>query len=145
MRFQEKNLHFLLKNIDFPIKNLHCLIKNLHFYIKPDHDANPFRLKSEKYSSMFTPFCSIMLAQFPLPWSGNTPGDGADYGWFTEQDLELIEQVSFQWKNPDFLLTNPDFLIRNSDFPIEKCWLHNETGGGAAATAPLGTRAPDGG
>ena len=86
-----------------------------------------------------------MLAQFPLPWSGNTPGDGADYGWFTEQDLELIEQVSFQWKNPDFLLTNPDFLIRNSDFPIEKCWLHNETGGGAAATAPLGTRAPDGG
>ena len=25
-------------------------------------------------------------------------------------------QVSFQWKNPDFLLENPDFLFRNPDF-----------------------------
>ena len=26
------------------------------------------------------------------------------------------DQVSFQWKNPDFLLRNPDFLLRNPDF-----------------------------
>ena len=25
------------------------------------------------------------------------------------------EAVSFQWKNPDFLLKNPDFLMKNSD------------------------------
>ena len=25
-------------------------------------------------------------------------------------------QVSFQWKNPDFLSRNPDFLSRNLDF-----------------------------
>ena len=24
--------------------------------------------------------------------------------------------VSFQWKNPDFLLKNPDFLLKNPDF-----------------------------
>ena len=27
-----------------------------------------------------------------------------------------LEQVSFQWKNPDFLLKNPDFLLKNPDF-----------------------------
>ena len=27
-------------------------------------------------------------------------------------------QVSFQWKNPDFLLKNPDFLLKNVDFII---------------------------
>ena len=27
--------------------------------------------------------------------------------------------VSFQWKNPDFLLKNPDFLIRNPDFLLK--------------------------
>ena len=26
------------------------------------------------------------------------------------------EEVSFQWKNPDFLSRNPDFLSRNPDF-----------------------------
>ena len=26
--------------------------------------------------------------------------------------------VSFQWKNPDFLLKNPDFLLKNEDFTI---------------------------
>ena len=25
-------------------------------------------------------------------------------------------QVSFKWKNPDFLFRNPDYLIRNRDF-----------------------------
>ena len=25
-------------------------------------------------------------------------------------------RVSFQWKNPDFLLKNPDFLMKNLDF-----------------------------
>ena len=30
------------------------------------------------------------------------------------------EQVSFQWKNPDFLLRNPDFLLRNVDFLIKQ-------------------------
>ena len=28
----------------------------------------------------------------------------------------LLAEVSFQWKNPGFLLRNPDFKIRNSDF-----------------------------
>ena len=28
-------------------------------------------------------------------------------------------QVSFQWKNPDFLFRNPDFLFTNPDFSIE--------------------------
>ena len=28
-------------------------------------------------------------------------------------------QVSFQWKNPDFLLKNPDLLIRNPDFLLK--------------------------
>ena len=31
----------------------------------------------------------------------------------------LAVQVSFQWKNPDFLLKNPDFLIRNPDFLLK--------------------------
>ena len=33
-------------------------------------------------------------------------------------DLDLSE-VSFQWKNPDFLFRNPEFLIRNSDFLLK--------------------------
>ena len=28
----------------------------------------------------------------------------------------MREQVSFQWKNPDFLFKNPDFLLKNVDF-----------------------------
>ena len=28
-------------------------------------------------------------------------------------------QVSFQWKNPDFLLRNPDLLFRNPDFLLK--------------------------
>ena len=31
--------------------------------------------------------------------------------WF-----DKTAQVSFQWKNPDFLLKNPDFLLKNPDF-----------------------------
>ena len=33
--------------------------------------------------------------------------------------LEGPEQVSFQWKNPDFPLMNPDLLIRNLDFLLK--------------------------
>ena len=29
--------------------------------------------------------------------------------------------VSFQWKNPDFLLKHPDFLFRDPDFLLKKC------------------------
>ena len=29
-------------------------------------------------------------------------------------------QVSFQWKNPDFLLKNPDLLLKNIDFIIKQ-------------------------
>ena len=32
----------------------------------------------------------------------------------------LHYQVSFQWKNPDFLLKNPDFLLKNVDFIIKQ-------------------------
>ena len=28
-------------------------------------------------------------------------------------------QVSFQWKNPDFLFKNPDFLLKNPDFLLK--------------------------
>ena len=34
--------------------------------------------------------------------------------------MAQIEEVSFQWKNPDFLIKNPDFLLNNVDFLIEK-------------------------
>ena len=27
-----------------------------------------------------------------------------------------VGSVSFQWKNPDFLMKNPDFLLKNDDF-----------------------------
>ena len=30
-----------------------------------------------------------------------------------------VGEVSFQWKNPDFLLRNPDLLIRNPDFRLK--------------------------
>ena len=30
------------------------------------------------------------------------------------------DQVSFQRKNPDFLLRNPDFLLKNVDFIIKQ-------------------------
>ena len=30
-----------------------------------------------------------------------------------------LAQVSFQWKNPDFLFRNPDLLIRNLDFLLK--------------------------
>ena len=30
------------------------------------------------------------------------------------------KEVSFQWKNPDFLLQNPDFLLKNVDFVIKQ-------------------------
>ena len=40
-------------------------------------------------------------------------------------DMSVIElwkltQVSFQWKNPDFLLKNVDFLMKNLDFIIQQ-------------------------
>ena len=34
---------------------------------------------------------------------------------YTDVARALVE-VSFQWKNPDFLLKNPDFLLKNVDF-----------------------------
>ena len=33
-------------------------------------------------------------------------------------------EVSFQWKNPGFLLKNPDLLIRNLDFLLNNVDLH---------------------
>ena len=30
-----------------------------------------------------------------------------------------LAQVSFQWKNPDFLFRNPDLLIRNPKFLLK--------------------------
>ena len=35
------------------------------------------------------------------------------------QEVGPAFQVSFQWKNPDFLFRNPDLLIRNSDFLLK--------------------------
>ena len=28
----------------------------------------------------------------------------------------IADEVSFRWKNPDFLIKNPDFLLKNPDF-----------------------------
>ena len=36
----------------------------------------------------------------------------------TNNPLQSTE-VSFQWKNPDFLSRNPDFLLRNPDFLLK--------------------------
>ena len=33
---------------------------------------------------------------------------------------ERDEEVSFQWKNPDFLLKNPDFLLKSVDFIMKQ-------------------------
>ena len=39
------------------------------------------------------------------------------------QDIEWgISQVSFQWENPDFLISNPDFLLK-------QCWISNKMQG----------------
>ena len=35
------------------------------------------------------------------------------------EELILSAQVSFQWKNPDFLFRNPDFLLSNPDFLLK--------------------------
>ena len=35
---------------------------------------------------------------------------------------QVATTVSFQWKNPDFLLKNPNFLFRNPDFLLKQ-WL----------------------
>ena len=42
----------------------------------------------------------------------------------------VIEKVSFQWKNPDFLSRNPDFLSRNSDFKLKNPDFITKTGQG---------------
>ena len=48
-------------------------------------------------------------------------------------------QVSFQWKNPDFLLKNPDFLLKNVDFTLcsRADQLHATAGGGEGAGEAL--------
>ena len=38
--------------------------------------------------------------------------------WADEHYPSRAAQVSFQWKNPDFLLRNPDFLLKNVVFVI---------------------------
>ena len=57
------------------------------------------------------------------------PDGGSDAGstdhivyWTLVEVLECFEdlQVSFQWKNPDFLLRNPDFRLKNVDFIIKQ-------------------------
>ena len=44
----------------------------------------------------------------PGPW-------GRYQGMHVRKDLAevFLAQVSFQWKNPDFLSRNPDFLLKN--------------------------------
>ena len=46
----------------------------------------------------------------------------------------LRTQVSFQWKNPDFLSKNPDFLFRNPGFLLKNVELLIQTSGCAAST-----------
>ena len=42
------------------------------------------------------------------------------FGVVNVGDAEIVQiQVSFQWKNPDFLVRNPDFLLRNLDFLLK--------------------------
>ena len=37
---------------------------------------------------------------------------------YTSKLPSSSDEVSFQWKNPNFLLKNPDFLLKNVDFII---------------------------
>ena len=43
---------------------------------------------------------------------------GADTG---DGPADGSSEVSFRWKNPDFLSRNPDFLSRNPDFRLKQC------------------------
>ena len=45
----------------------------------------------------------------------NQPAEEVDYE-VTLGPAGFVQQVSFQWKNPDFLLKNPDFLLKSPDF-----------------------------
>ena len=45
-------------------------------------------------------------------------------------------RVSFQWKNPDFLLKNPDFLFRNPNFLLKNDEFITKTQGGFAPSPP---------
>ena len=53
------------------------------------------------------------------------PKEGRRKSWSLTNPFAFIRlftsgaQVSFQWKNPDFLLKNPDFLLRNPDFLLK--------------------------
>ena len=63
------------------------------------------------------------------------PSDQAPYQapYQGHADARVVdEQVSFQWKNPDFLfkdpdfqLKNPDFQLKNVDFLINHSWEHS--------------------
>ena len=44
---------------------------------------------------------------------------GVRYGATLRQAAVVVNEVSFQWKNPDFLLRNPDFLLKNVDFILK--------------------------
>ena len=49
-----------------------------------------------------------------------------------------LPEVSFQWKNPDFLLKNTDFLFRNPGFLLKNVDFIAKTGrAGNAADAVL--------
>ena len=47
---------------------------------------------------------------------GNTP---AHTYVFMNSQGDQHWTVSFQWKNPDFLLRNPDFVLRNPNFLLK--------------------------
>ena len=77
-------------------------------------------------SAVFWPRFGLILAYFACAGLAAVLGE-ADFDlmavktqeWFVETvsfvDIAFITraEVSFQWKDPDFLLKNPDFLLQN--------------------------------
>ena len=42
----------------------------------------------------------------------DAPFGNYSVAFFSDWEDKCVTQVSFQWKNPDFLLKNPDFLVK---------------------------------
>ena len=57
----------------------------------------------------------LVFVPLTLPWCRAKGSSGA----YLQIRYSDVKQVSFQWKNPDFLSRNSDFLSRNPDFLLK--------------------------
>ena len=65
---------------------------------------------------------------------GTGCGFDSAFVWTSDDVGCVANQVSFQWKNPDFLSRNPDFLLKHVDFIIK-----HSTSQSGSAIRPRGT------